>query len=301
MSALSYTKETDKSGEGLMRVGFDACTRRPLSWKEEIYAAARDIAGRTTKRIWVCSSGGIDSELACRAFFDQSIPFSVLTLEHIGGTNDHDIKYARKWCIARGVEQKVVQIDMAHFLNAEVARYAERYQAVHPFRYFQIKLMELVEDMGGYAVLCSGEQLYQADLSKAVITRADMYLPLTNGNIVPLQWCDDNDLEHEPYFHYATPELCLSYMREPLVAFALDNPELVFRHPANVYTFKRLVYQSIWNDIEIRYKYDGYENIRKPLFEDALKRLHERFDANFVQYRIPVDECIEQLSSDISE
>lgn len=292
MTAFTFGDGDGEGGAGFW-LRFNPCTREPKSWKEELYAAARAIADMATKPIWVCFSGGIDSEVACQAFYDQQIPFSVLTLEFEGGLNRQDIQYAIKWCQNRGVHQKIVPLDIASFLSADVAGY-ERYPAVHPFRYIQIRLMELVEGMGGYAVLCSGEQVYDVDRTKSVITRRDLFLPFSNGNIVPLEWCKDNATSHEPYFHFRTPELCLSYMRLPLVDFALNNPEVLFRHWSNSYTFKRIVYQSVWTNLEIRYKRDGYEQIR-PLIDASRDALKEKFWPQYKERNISVPEFERQL------
>lgn len=296
MSAFRYGWDGgDARGSFWLR--FDSCSREPKSWKEELYAAARGIAARTKKPIWVCSSGGIDSEVACRAFRDQKIPFSVLTLEQEDGANAYDVGFAKEWCSVHGVAQKIIKIDMASFLSSDIDAYAERYAAIHPFRYLQLRLMEFVEEMGGYAVLCSGEQLYQADLDKPVITRNDLYLPFSNGTVIPLEWCKDNQTSHEPYFHFSTPELCLSYTREPLVTFALSNPDGLFRHPSNKYILKKLAYQSVWTDLTIRYKYDGFNNNSaiKPLFDAAVRRLRERFGENFAEIRLSLPEFESQL------
>src|SRR5438874_953783 len=105
MSALKYKWKKSTGNTDTLEFYFDPCTRHSQTWKEEIYSAARAIANKTKKPIWICSSGGIDSEVACRAFFDQGINFSVLTIEHEAGTNSHDISYAINWCRARGVHQ----------------------------------------------------------------------------------------------------------------------------------------------------------------------------------------------------
>ena len=294
MSALRYQRKSEHGIDSLV-FSFDSCIREPCVWKEEIYAAARVIANRANKPIWVCSSGDLDSEIVCRAFFDQGIHFSVLTIEHATGTNHRDIKYAIEWCRVRGVRQKIVKVDMQIFFTKEVDVYADRYVAEHPFRYFQIKLMEIVEEMGGYAVLAGGEQVYVVDQSESTIMQEDVSLLCTVGTIAPIEWYKDRTTEHEPHFYFRTPELCLSFMRLPLVAFALNNPESVFRHSANAHTFKRLVYQSIWTDIEIRYKSDGFEKIRS-LEQDAIRRMRRRFGSKLVTYRLPVTVFERQLT-----
>lgn len=295
MSAFNYGWDADKTEGDSFWIRFNPCTREPQRWKEELYAGARSIANRANKPIWVCSSGGIDSEVACRAFYDQGLHFSVLTLEHEAGTNQHDIEYAKKWCRKHGVTQKIVNIDMPVFLTSEVDAYTKDYIAIHPFRYLQVKLMELVEEMGGYAVLGGGEQVYKADLSKPLITREDLYLSLSNGIAVPLEWCKDNRTSHEPYFHYSTPELCLSYISLPLVSFALNNPESVFRHTANAFTLKRVVYQSVWTDLEIRTKSHGFEKIM-PLVQETRARLRKQFEGQYIPINLPIVSFESQLT-----
>ncbi len=293
MSALSYG--SDVNARDTFSLRFDACTREPDSWKAELYATARSIAEKTQRPIWIASSGGVDSEVACRAFFDQNIDFSVLTLEHVEGTNRHDIHYAVKWCRERSVPQKIIPFDATHFLTNGFKKYVDAWPAIHPFRYLQFDILEIIEEMGGYGVLCSGEQLYQADMNKKQLSRADMYLPLSNGTVLPLAWCAKQAIDHEPYFHFGTPELVLSYMRLPLVAFALENPDAVFRHEANAYTLKRLAYQSVWTDIEVRYKSHGFEKMR-PLYDEAKQFLRKECNDRYIPYNIPVIEVEAQLT-----
>ncbi len=294
MGALQYKKEATERGKDSLSFYFLPCEREPLSWKEELFAAARSIVNRTNKPIWVCSSGGIDSEIACRSFYDQGINFSVLTVEHEAGTNYHDIKFAIEWCRERGVQHKIVKLDMPRFLSHDVEEYAKKYPAFHPFRYFQIRLMEIVEEMGGFAVLAGGEQLYQTDRTKQLLTKDDVTLMFTTGNIAPLEWLKDTKLDHEPYFYFSQPEVCAAYMRIPLVEFAINNPEAVFRHKANTFTLKRLVYQSVWTDLEVRYKADGFEKIKK-LVNDSADQLKQRFQADFVIHHMPVTVFESQL------
>src|ERR1041385_5473483 len=126
MSAFSYGWADAQNTESFW-IRFDRCKRNPSAWKEEVYAAARDIAEKTAKPIWVCSSGGLDSEIACRAFYEQNIPFSVLTLEYEGGSNGHDIRFATRWFETHNVKQKIVNIDMQKFLQTCMDTYGVRY------------------------------------------------------------------------------------------------------------------------------------------------------------------------------
>jgi len=295
MSAFSYGWGTSNDPHEPFWVRFDACKHSPTTWKEEIYAAARTIANDAGARpLWLCSSGGIDSEVMCDAFFNQGINFSVLTLRQTNDTNVHDIKYAIEWCRSHGVKQKMVELDMESLLKDDVYRYAEEgYLAGGPFRYLQIRMLEIVETMGGYAVLGGGEQLYHVDPQKEKPTMDDAYLDFDVGYSVPLEWCRRNDTSHEPYFYFHTPEVCLAYLQTPLVAFTLEHSE-AFLHPNNKYLLKRFVYQSVFPTLENRLKFDGFEEFR-PLRKHTRQTLLNMYGSLIQSCKLPVIEMRQQL------
>jgi hypothetical protein len=263
MNSLLYTY--DPTIAGSFKISFKRCSREPKSWKEELYAAALEIVNESTKPLWLCFSGGIDSEVLCEAFFNQGINFSVLTLEHVGGTNEHDIGFARKWCRAHGVTQKIVQIDMDKFLKEDIERYiTDGYVAFHPFRYQQIKLLEIAESLGGRAILGGGEHLYEVKKGLKQLSPEDIYHQYLSEFITPLEWNARNGTKHRPYFYLQTPELMLSYLNLPFIECALTHPE-TFRHPASKYLLKRLAFQAEWPENEARAKYDGFEKIRSDI------------------------------------
>jgi len=277
---------------------FFPCARESISWKKELELVAVSIANEAGSRpITVCSSGGIDSELVCRILYDLGIHFSVLTLEHLAGTNARDISYAKAWCKAHGVEQRIVHLDMPDFFNNGIERYIrEGYLAGNVFRYFQLFLLETVESMGGYAVLGGGEQQYHIPDSESSEEK-DTYIEFESGFTAPLQWMQKNESSHCPYFFYGTPEATLAYLRIPIVNFAVRNPEM-FRHKLNRHIFKRLVCHSVWPDLVSREKLNGYEEIRRLRLETQ-KELMRRFGEKLETFRLPVERMREQLTANL--
>jgi hypothetical protein len=289
MSALRYARYADSDGRTTgVRLHFDACTREAQGWKEEMHAAARAVMNKTKKPIWINFSGGMEGEIICRAFFDQGIAFSVLTLEYQGGLNARDIQYATMWCRERGIPQEIEKIDIAKFYDESVHTYAQTYPATYPYRYLQIRLMEIIEKRGGYAVISGGNQAYVADPKKKTLTKDDIYLPLSIGTVAPMEWCVANKAQHEPFFHYSTPELCLAYLRVPIVRFALEHPNDAFRHPANSYSLQRIVYQSSWPDMQVRWS-DGSENTLS-FIRRTRNKLREKLGPDFAQYEMSVSQ-----------
>ena len=138
------------------------------------------------------------------------------------GKNAHDVVYAKRWCQKNNVRQKLYTLDIFDFVKNELDRYIENgYVAGELFRYMMIKEMSIVEDMGGFAVLGGGEQLYEVDASKKVLTAADPYLNVDISYTTPLEWCRRNHVRHEPFFYFSTPEIMLAWLRIPLVDFVL--------------------------------------------------------------------------------
>jgi hypothetical protein len=278
-------------------VKFDPCTREPQDWKEQMRTLARKLAnGAGSRPIIVCAGGRIGSELICRALFEEGIHFSVVTVEYTDGANREDVEYARAWCIAHGIEQKVITLDMAKFFSKDIERYiTEGYRARNLFRYFQLFLLETVESLGGYAVLGCGAQMYR--LASEVPREEDVYLQYERGLTVPIEWMDTNNTSHCAYFFASNPEMCLAYLRIPIVDFAVRHPS-IFSHENNRSLFKRLVYQSLWPDIVPRKSMSGYDRI-KPLRIQVQNKLMARFGESIEMYRLPVVQFRQQLEGDM--
>ncbi|HVY44870.1 MAG TPA: hypothetical protein VHB21_03285 [Minicystis sp.] len=276
-------------------VGFDACTRAPRSFREELGVAARAVAAAAAKPLWFCSSGGIDSEIMCRVFRDEGIDFHVLTLEHEAGTNRHDTQHAEAFCRAHGLAQEVVRVDMRRFFEIDCEAYAERgFVTGNVFRYLQLRMLELVEERGGHAVLGGGEQLYEVPMDAAVLGEDDVHLAFDVGYAVPSVHAERRGTSHTPYFFFETPELCAAYLATPIVAFAVRDAAF-FRHPTIRFMFKRLTYHAAFPDLPPRPKLHGFERL-VPDRKRAEARLRARFGSRLEVVRLPVPELRRQLS-----
>ncbi len=276
------------------RFTFSHCTRAPLSWSEELKAAAIGLAQSTAKPIWICSSGGVDSETLCDIFLRLQLPFNVLTIEFADGKNAHDIAHAKRWCKQHGVHQELYSLDIFNFVKHELDQYIEEgYVAGELFRYLMVKEVAVVDEMGGFAVLAGGEQLYEVDASKEVLTAEDPYLKVDISYTTPLEWCRRHGVRHEPYFYFSAPEIMLAWLRIPLVDFVLNHPDY-FRHPTNKHALKNSVIRYHFPQQPWRNKYTGFEQV---LNLDALvkARLQEHFGARVKKSRLYVSELRRQL------
>jgi hypothetical protein len=261
---------------------------------EELEKGAISLAESTTKPIWICSSGGVDSETLCEVFLKLGLPFNVLTTEYPDGKNAHDIAYAKRWCTQHKVHQKIYAFDIYDFVQNELDVYIkEGYVGGELFRYMMIKHMALVEDMDGFGILAGGEQLYEIDASKTVLTADDPYLKMDITYTAPLEWCRRNRVVHEPFFFFSTPEIMLAWLRIPLVDFVLKNPDF-FRHPTNKHALKNSVIRYHFPRQPWRNKYTGYENM-PDLVNMVKAKLESQFGPKLQKSRLYVAELLRQL------
>lgn len=261
---------------------------------EELEKAAVCIAESTTRPIWICSSGGVDSETLCEVFLRLQLPFKVLTIEFADGKNAHDVAYAKRWCQQNQVHQELYAMDIFDFVKDELDHYIEEgYVAGELFRYMMIKELSVVEEMGGFAVLAGGEQLYEVDASKKVLTSADPYLKVDISYTSPLEWCRRHHVRHEPYFYFSTPEIMLAWLRIPLVDFVLKHPDF-FRHPTNKHALKNSVIRYHFPHQQWRNKYTGFEQVLN-LARMVKARLENHFGARIQKSCLYVSELLQQL------
>jgi hypothetical protein len=254
----SYQKIPNSKIEDRFKFDFIPVSRELKSWREEVIDTAKKIANSTTKPLYLCLSGGIDSEVMALAFIEAGIKFKVLTVKN--KYNSHDTLFADNFCKKNKLEQSVVEYDVTTFHK----KYVNDYPSRNLFRYLQLFILETVENLGGTAVLGGGEQIYYTVGDEICIK----YDP---GFIVPLEWCKNNNTVHYPYFHMQNPEILAAYMSEPLVNLMLSDPTYHSSHHF-MSLEKIIVYHGHWKGMERRAKYNGFENlfILRKYVEDEL-------------------------------
>ncbi len=254
-SALSYGW-SDPAKPETYNMSFHPVSRPVGSWREELNAAAIIIANTAQKRIKIAFSGGLESEVLCRTFFDQGIQFSALTLAH--RTNRKEVAYARQWCLYRGIPHEIVPFDAASFLTIDVDRYmAAGYVTGSVYRYLQLRIMEIIELSNSFGVLGNGKLSFQPNRADS----NDTCMSFGTSFAAPFEWMKMGSVRHQPYFFLSTPEVVLSFLRTPLVEAALRTPH-VFDNSSNNIALRRLVYQTFWPDIPSRPSLYGFERER---------------------------------------
>ncbi|MDX9730898.1 MAG: 7-cyano-7-deazaguanine synthase, partial [Bdellovibrionales bacterium] len=170
-NGVPFSERNSADDEWFVRYG--ACERMPHSFYEECLKTARLIRESTTLPIDVLFSGGVDSEVALRAFLDAGIEVRVLSLRFARGLNAHDIEWVERVCSGLGVKARYVDLDLERFWETDAYDYAARTQCVSPQL---VSTMWLADQTDGYCVLGSGENFIVKRLEESYIPGESPYL-----------------------------------------------------------------------------------------------------------------------------
>jgi hypothetical protein len=246
------------------KIWYSPCERESMPWTEEIKIAADIIARSTNKDIWVCLSGGIDSEVVARTLKNNNIPFRALIARFPDDLNAHDIGYAIEYCETNGVDYKIFDFDMIKFLREGYKTYMnQNLVSNNVFRYYAIELLQQIENMNGYAILggrSAGIELQQkriADIDPNDDPVCDTY---DIGSLAPLEWCRKNNLDHCVFFYQASSEIHAAYLKEPVNQLLINNPYMLRSGWAGI-PAKTLIFRSHFPELKPRIKYHGFEKI----------------------------------------
>lgn len=231
---------------------FRPINSKPLPWREQLIKTADHIGQQALaqgRKLYLCLSGGIDSEVMALAFMAAGHKFTAFTVRH--PYNTHDTRYAYRFCTEHSIQQEWADLDITEFHKIYRAR---GYRAVNLFRYLQLWILEQIGSRGGMAVLGGGEQIYYAENNS-------LYLKFDPGFVLPLVWLEDHpEQQHWPYFHMTTPELMASYQQIDLIRLLTSQPQY-YRDNHVLSIEKILIYHANWPGMERRSKYNGFENL----------------------------------------
>ena len=290
-----YYNLPDLPIEKRFRVTFNPVTRPLMPWKDEVVNTIKTIAKTTGRPLYIGMSGGIDGEFIARILLENSIPFSAITLRYTGDQNYHDMVYAVEFCKKHSVPHHIIDVDPAYLYYEKRLDYiSQGYCAANLYRYLQLYILELVEAMGGTAILGAGEQVYYSD-------GQTIHLGFSPELLLSFDWCKNNNTTHYVNFFLHNPELYAAYMKIDIVDSILKNVDFCSNrigtntkaHPEGKHPEKQIVYHQIYTDMIPRVKFSGFE-----MFASERNRVQSDLQRQFPDITtlyIPIDTIKNQL------
>lgn len=218
-------------------------------------------ARRVKQEIFLCLSGGIDSEAMLRAFMSSSVSFHVMIMRFNNDLNGFDIKGIIQFCDTNHVSYEIFDLDILNFFESgEYLRYGEMYQCQSPQLAAHLYLCDHIK---GYPVLYwqPPEILFNFDLQHKT-KQFSFGLP---GDLhsVYLRYFMKRKRAGVPIFFLYTPELLRSFFQLPFLQKMLWLGYYKGINISHSYHIKCMTYRHSGFPVEPRKApYTGFEKVR---------------------------------------
>lgn len=277
--------------EETWRVAYGSPSGPLGNFREECHRAARLLASTHPSPIWLCFSGGLDSEVMVRVFIECGIPFRAAFLRFSQGENDHEYEWTQRICRQLNVELKIFTLDLKQFfLSGAALDFADSAECSTPE---MLATMWLSSQLEGSVVFGSGECFFVRENSDGFEPGLRMpYSPYCTWHLFEKEsvgsWYKHfvrAGITGSPGFFQYTAEQIFSYCKIPIIENLLAN-RLYGKLSST--SSKLEAYRQFW-PLEARPKYNGYENLRA-LVEDFELFLVNRYPRSRQIYYTPAHE-----------
>ncbi len=231
-------------------IDYGSIERPVQDWKTECLTAAKEIAASTSKKIYVCFSGGIDSEVAIESFRLAGIPVVAAVMRFKSGFNNHDIAWAEKYSRRHHIPIEYFDVDVISFYQTpEYRDIIAATNCFYPMLSLQMKVMEWVVQKGGFPVVGSAECYVERLVNqKWVVFEREIFATLYQYQML-------RNLEGVCGFFQWSPEIMYSFLIDPMIKKLVAGQ---YPGKTNSLEIKQLIYSHHFQT-EPRPKYYGWE------------------------------------------
>jgi hypothetical protein len=259
----------DKYDTTHMRIG--GCTRAPFSFKTEIIRTARTLISNYPD-LTLFMSGGMDSEIALKAFLSAGLRPKLVTVRFPNGGNDHDIGPMLKMVQAMGLQCKIIDFDIEKFVESgECYEVAKRYQA---YSLYQQMLLRIAEGYAAPMITIDEVELEKVpsiDWDTGKSKMQWIFLKKEDQDGVWRRFNDKTGIPALNNFYTYSPESMLSFLDLPTVDNLIND-----RIPGKLgwTSSKMQIYAHTGFQFRPRPKFTGVENYMH-LWQQVGYNIHE--------------------------
>jgi len=253
---------------------------RPIkSFGEECLLTAELIYNEhaKSKPIYLCLSGGIDSEIIALSFLEKKIPFVVAIMRFNDGLNEHDIKYSIDFCLTNNINYKIFDLNVEEFYLDDAKYYADASIGSSATLLTHCWLIDEILKLGGYPILGSAECFLWKSIKIDYIPgfspykNEQWYMWEREVMATTYRFLLHKNSDGCPGFFQFTPEIMLSFLKEDRIIDLISNK---INGKLTSENAKFPIYKKYF-DIQERPKYTGFELILKryyPIMFESVKQ-----------------------------
>ncbi len=230
-------------------VDYSPVSRPPQSFFTEVRQSVQLAYDARQAPMYICYSGGLDSEFVLHAFCEQKIPFTPVILKT--QYNHHDIAYAIRFCENRNLRYQLIDLDFDHFVTSgkmlDICLDAKTGPG-------NAVLLWLYTQIDGSVITGEGDQLLGRKVDDP-----QWYVYEDENDTRIMEFRKKHQVLGPPFLLSCyTPEQMLSYLLEPVIVDLVNNR--IPKKLSNVSSKARIYSGCSGYDFEARPKFHGFEN-----------------------------------------
>ena len=287
----------EKSETAHLWCDYSRCSREPLTFPEECLSAARLIsvkAAELGRPVYVCLSGGMDSEVVALAFKAAGVPFTAITFRFDNALNAHELRFVNRFVAQHQIPHVFYDMKILNWIKSAEAE--EMFQGAQAASFNLLPHMKLMDhiwfELGGLPVLGNGDMYLENGAEGWKYVELEYMLSWYRHAI------RRGVLDAIGFFQF-TPEITLSMLREPKLVRLGRNLDTYANKVYQTSKYvKYAIYRSHWPGLAMRAKYGGQEFVQTQYEEQAALLLQARSDRFIDKYELTYDAFRAKLEPD---
>jgi hypothetical protein len=283
---FEYTKDNHlklETVDGVFGVTIGSCNRTPHSFKEECILAAKEIASKTDKTIYVNYSD-LSSQVICHAFAEAGVRFTAVNYVMTPRFNRYQSANAKSFFESMGMRYITLPINMREYFGAFHQTTKLPHNKLNLQAFVQSKLDGVFISTQHMFCLNRKQQMH-AEFQKLgknkfydVFGYEPCSIEISDDNL--FNYYTTNNIDCIPEFFFYTPELLYSLLSSTQVEQYIDATDYMSTYKYEV-IFKDLIlpilYKQHWPNLVPMKLYEGIELIDEIAAYDKLATHFEQY------------------------
>ena len=247
-------------------VKINPISRIPQSWFEETVKVAKTIYENRTGKIYICYSGGVDSEFVLSLYKWLKIPVTPVIL--VNEYNQTDVQWATRFCESKCIMPIKMYISFDNFIKSGRFReLAEKYKCAS---YELTAVIDLISKLDGTVIQGANDQILLKRMNNAWCLMED-----EPNYVFPMIYKDYNLAGTSNFFNY-TSEQVYAFLTHPVIKNVVFNESSI----KNISSTKINVYNDNQHfRLTSRKKLTGFESVKNSeiMNHPDIKWLYEKY------------------------
>lgn len=201
----------------------------------------------------VLLSGGIDSEVVVRTFYDLGIKHNTFIFKYEDDLNIRDVNSSMQICHALNIPYKIIDFNLKKFYETEASEIFEKTLVPNLASLSRIKWLDYLDNI---PVLGEGEPYWTRDLKEDYSQKSNWTFNLSETEL--FFTLNEKHLNRPIIgeWYQFTPYIMASYYNDPIITDLLDDK---FIGKQSVLSTRVKLHRQFWPDIQDKSKLTGYE------------------------------------------